>query len=353
MVLKVVIALAFVFTATPLWSQELTIERMIVAPIDQIALPARATGLLAEMKVREGDAVQKDQMVASLDDAQARIEAERAATQLQIFAAIAKSDVEIDLAQKALERSEQAIIAQGITRQIAQRKASNEIRVQAAQKAAAVATNEWNRAVEARKSFVDSVSRSEIDGLTLAMERAELETKQALFDREMDVLLAKAEDAAAHEQRVAMEQARLGVEKARNDQAVAVLKEHAAQHEAELAALEVDRHRLRSPVEGVVVKVHRQSGQWVETGEPIVEVLRLNRLRAEGYVAQEIAMKIKAADKVMLHVHDDATITRLGEVVFVNPEVDPVNGEVRIWIEFDNSQNDVLPGMRMTASVKP
>ena len=33
-------------------------------------------------------------------------------------------------------------------------------------------------------------------------------------------------------------------------------------------------------------------------------------------------------------------------MVFISPEIDPVNHEVRFWVEFDNSDGDVLPGLR-------
>lgn len=354
MVLKLIVGIALLLIASPCWSQDILLERLIVVPIDQIAIPARATGVLAEVAVREGDAVEKDAMIARLDDAQAKIEAQRAATQLEIFTAMAHSNVDIDLARKTFDRSEKTANVQSINREIAKRKATNEIRVQAAQKAEAVASNELQRAIEARRVFSDSVSRSEIDGLTLAMQRSRLETQQAVFDREQDQLLAKAEDATAEEQAVAVEHSRFGIEKAVNDKTVAKLKVQSAQHEAELAELAVQRHRLRSPWDGVVVKVHRHPGQWVEMGEPVIELLRLDRLRAEGFVRKDIAAKLKPSTQVRLTLEGETkSPSRLGTVVFVNPGVDAVNGDVRFWIEFDNAENDVLPGMRMTAQVSP
>jgi multidrug resistance efflux pump len=362
MVLKQSVRVALFFIAlivgsqawSPAWSQQFVLEQLIVVPIDQIAVPARATGTLAEVAVREGEAVLKDTLLARLDDAQAGIEAQRAATQLEIFMAMSASNVDIDLARKTLDRAEKAARVQSINREMASRKADNEFRVQAAQKAEAVAINELQRAVEARKVFNDSVSRSEIDGLTLAMQRSRLETQQAIFDQQQDQLLAKAEAASSDEQSVAIEQSRFGIEKALNDQSIAKLKVKAAQHEADLAALTVQRHRLQAPWDGVVTKIHRRPGQWVEIGEPVIELLRLDRLRAEGYVAKEMALKLKPSAEVSLVIYGEPEArAKLGTIVFVNPEVDPVNGEVQFWIEFDNIEKNVLPGMRMNAKLIP
>ena len=44
-----------------------------------------------------------------------------------------------------------------------------------------------------------------------------------------------------------------------------------------------------------------------------------------------------------------------GKVVFVSPEIDPVNSQVNIWVEIDNEELRVRPGMRakMTILVPP
>ncbi len=48
----------------------------------------------------------------------------------------------------------------------------------------------------------------------------------------------------------------------------------------------------------------------------------------------------------------DSTVEREGQIVFISPEIDPVNKEVRFWVEFDNPKLDVLPGMRLSLRSK-
>jgi macrolide-specific efflux system membrane fusion protein len=40
-----------------------------------------------------------------------------------------------------------------------------------------------------------------------------------------------------------------------------------------------------------------------------------------------------------------------GIVTFVNPEIDPVNGQFRIWVEVDNPKLQLQPGMRAEMTV--
>ena len=40
-----------------------------------------------------------------------------------------------------------------------------------------------------------------------------------------------------------------------------------------------------------------------------------------------------------------------GEVVFVSPEVNPVNGQVRVWAEVVNRDNRLRPGLQGTLTI--
>jgi len=361
-VLKTVRRLLFVaFTISSYaYAEEIVITGLIVAPIDQIDVPAQATGVLAMLEVREGESVVKTQTLARLNDSQVLVESERAETLLQINQQAADSPVELDLARKTLERTQQTALEQAIAREISHRKSTNTIRVRAAEKSQAVANNELKRAADARQAFVDSVSRSEIDGLTLAFQRSELETQQAVFEQELDKLAAQSEDASAIEQKLAIEQSQLGVQKALADQSIAKLKVKSAEHESRLAQLALKRHRVDAPIDGIVTKVYRRPGQWVQIGEPVLELVRLDRLRAQGFVKKELAAKLRLLPKIGVEQEDavDSDVNAneqplLGEIVFVMPEVDPVNGDVGFWIEFENPANKVLPGMRLTIRVHP
>lgn len=352
MVLRTTVCIIALFVSHRGIAEEITISGLIVVPIDRIDVPSRATGVLSALDVREGDSVKKDQPIARLDDSQATVEAGRAQMQLRISERLALSSHQLDLTRKTLERTEQTAKSQLIAREIAHRKAANDIRIRAAEKSELVAGNEWKRASDARRTFIDSVSQSEIEGLALAFQRSQLETKQAIFDLAMDSLLADSEDATSAEQKLAVDQSRLAVEQALADKEIATLTLKAAEHDARLAALIVENHHLHAPISGVVVKVYRRPGQWVQLGEPVLELVRMDRLRGEGFVSQAIAANLRSLPRVSISF-DGAPIDtrRTGEVVFVMPEVDPVNGDVRFWIEFDNPQGDAFPGNQLSIQV--
>ena len=332
----------------------LTIEDLVIVAIDQVSVPAVETGLLANLDTREGDAIVKGDLLARLDDKQARMAESLAKNQLAIATAQAKNFHALELAGKNLLRQQQLAEQQQLMHDIADRKANSNVRILAAEKSEAVAKNELSRASRARESFVDSVSRSEIESLQLAHERSQLETKQAELDQEIDRLTAESEDRAAAVGQLDVQRAQLEVSLADGDKKIAQLQVTSRRHEAELASLVATRHRIYSPISGTVAEIFKRPGEWIQVGEPLIRIVRLDRLRAEGFVSADKIDEIRGAKNVDLTIHQAGgeDINREGEVVFVSPEIDSVNDEVRFWVEFDNRKQDVLPGMRLSVSLR-
>ena len=77
----------------------------------------------------------------------------------------------------------------------------------------------------------------------------------------------------------------MAIEKAELEMRIAKKEWDAAKAEADAAAENVRRHQIRSPQQGVIVKLHRHVGEWVQQGEPVMHVIRIDRLWVEGFVA--------------------------------------------------------------------
>ncbi len=336
-------------TAEDALSSPLVIKDLVVTLVDSVEIPAEVTGKLATLRVREGDSVQRGQLLASLDNRQALLEQSLAEAQLNTSKFATSEQRDVELATKRLD--EQRLLAKhhAIQLDMAKEQAANKVRVDASVKTEEVALNELERAMRARQEYVDSVSKSEIDGLRLNYERTRLETKQANFERHLDELRAKAEVEVARGHDVSTERWEIEVDQAVATQRVAEMEIRLQEHETALAALVVDKHELKSPLDGVVVELLHHPGDWVMAGETVARVIRLNRLRAEGFASLDRLKELKNANQVQLTIHTGGgdSITRAGEIVFVSPEVNPVNREVAFWVEFENTQTDVLPGMRL------
>ena len=204
--------------------------------------------------------------------------------------------------------------------EIARKQAKNDLKVRVARKGAEFARTELKRAQDAFDKVKASVSETEIDRLRLAAEKAELEIDQAVHEQESALLTSQ-------------------------------LKET----EMQLTQQAVDRRTITSPLSGMVVQVNLQRGEWVPAGKTVVRVLRVDRLRVEGFVHAKYLTGELVGRRVTLAIDlpDRAGTLFEGAVVFVSPEADPVNKTVRVWAEVENKKLLLRPGLSGNLTIYP
>jgi macrolide-specific efflux system membrane fusion protein len=93
----------------------------------------------------------------------------------------------------------------------------------------------------------------------------------------------------------------------------------------------------------------------VAPGDKVVRIARLKRIRAEGFVKADDVVR----DLTGLPVTVTATIagrgsaTFAGKVELIHNDIDPVNGQMRIWAEVANPNRRLLPGMKVDMKILP
>lgn len=202
--------------------------------------------------------------------------------------------------------------------EVAAKNAANELAIQAAEITLEVAQSIFQRTNEGAQKNRHTISQTELDRLRLDAVKAELTLRQAKYDLE-----------------------------------VAKLTWQLKQNEHELASRSVERRGIVSPFSGVVVQVYRRRGEWVEPGQKVLRIVRQDRLRAEGFLDARQARGDLAGRRVSLTLDPAENLPEpfAGKIVFVSPEVDPVNGQVRVLAEIDNPKLSLRPGLRATMSV--
>jgi RND family efflux transporter MFP subunit len=194
----------------------------------------------------------------------------------------------------------------------ARRAADSDVQVRYAKKSLEVAQTELRRAVDSEKRLAQSVSKSELDQLRLLVQRGELEVEEAQLEWEL-----------------------------------AQTTRESKENDVRLADYAILQRRVAAPLAGFVAEVHRHRGEWVQPGQPILRMVRLDRLRAEGLVnARSMHGDVNGRPvKLTVQLNDQTTATYAGKLAFVSPEIDPVNGQVRIWAEIENADLKLRPGL--------
>lgn len=213
-----------------------------------------------------------------------------------------------DLQKLALTRAQGEL-------QVQSRKAESDVAVRAARKAAAVAQADLDRALSARKNFPESISDSEVDSLRLKSEKATLDIEQAEFELEL-----------------------------------ARVTHGIRQAETEQARLGVVRRQILAAFDGTIVELARRPGEWVQPGEKVLRMVRLDRLRIEVMLPATTDRGSLVGANALFEPTIGGKASpahRLpGKIVFVHPEIDAVNGQIRVWAEVDNKEGRLLPGDR-------
>jgi macrolide-specific efflux system membrane fusion protein len=194
----------------------------------------------------------------------------------------------------------------------AQKNFESNIDVELSRKGFAVAENEYLRAIEANKRVEDVYPPMEVDRLKLVRDRANLEIERSLHAKEISRLeLTKME--IEHRQLQDM----------------------------------LDKHTILAPVSGMVVAVEKRAGEWVEPGTVVLRVVEIDRLRIEGFIKAEQADPnlINTDAKVELQI-SGKTFETTAKLVFISPEVNPINSQVRVFLDLDNRDGRFRPGLR-------
>ena len=203
--------------------------------------------------------------------------------------------------------------------QLQKEKVANDVAIRTAQKALAFHRAEFERLENAVRGLPGSISKSELEELKFRAAQAELELEQA-----------------QHELRI--------------DQQTMGLKNK----ELELTQHNVEVRKINAPIDGVVVEVLRQAGEWVEPGEKVLRIVRIDRLRAEGLVhVRDLPPNLVGAPvSIAVDLPGKGPTEFSGKVVFVSPEINPVNGQARVWAEIDNKEGLLRPGLRPRMTIR-
>jgi multidrug efflux pump subunit AcrA (membrane-fusion protein) len=246
---------------------------------EDIDIPAPEAGILAAVPAAEGRLVGEAELLAQIEDREARLVRDRASLELEVARREADKSIETELARKGL----------------------------------AVTELELARAEKSRRAVAGSVPQAEIDRLQLEVDKATSELRRTEREAETAAVTARLKEA-----------------------------------ELALATLSLDRHAITAPIAGRVVEHYKSRGEWVEPGENVLRLIRLDVLRAEGYVDASALSSDPTGAAVTLRLDlAGRPATFEGKVTFVAAEVEPATEQILIRAEIENRGFVLRPGLKV------
>jgi len=201
---------------------------------------------------------------------------------------------------------------------VAEHHANNDVAIRSAQKTSNFAQADYERLRRAEEDQPRSVSKSELEKSKLSAEQAKLE-----------------------------------MERVNSELEVAKIKARVTASKFAMAKRNVEIRRITAPSNGVVISVLHRPGEWVMPGDKIFRIVRTDRLRAEGFVAAtDVLEDLRGAAVTLWPELEGGEGNQVsGKIVFVSPEIDPVNGQVRVWAEIENPEGRLRPGLRAKMTI--
>lgn len=204
---------------------------------------------------------------------------------------------------------------------IANAEAENVADLEVAVLAEEVTQEEWQRAVDANHSHAGTVTAADETNKRFEYERS----KRAVMNARLQKRLAE-------------------------------LTAHARKVELAAAETALARRQIEAPFDGLITDVHKRFGEWVEAGEQVVTLMRVDRLRVEGHLDLEKAhpSQIDGQPAVIVVTVGPNEVTLDGHVAGFRSVV--VGKRYRVWAEVSNrkigNQWLLLPGMKARVKIQ-
>ncbi len=266
----------------PVW-----IENCQLTLIDEADIPAQEAGVLKSLTARR-----KDPATGQLREVEVK-------EGLEVSEGDQLGQIDDLHAQRALEVAQAKLRA-------ASREASNDVNVRYAQAKAEVAYAEIEQAEATNAKAPGTVTPFELRRLKLAYNESYLAIEQA-----------------SHELAIAGE------------------KENVAKAELAAAVEDVRRRKIFAPWGGMIVQRYRRVGEWVKPGDPVFQLVRLDRLRIQAFLDAE---RVAPAEVDRCPVTVTVTLahgvqrTFRGQIVFVSPRIEN-DGRFLVHAEVVNEQD--------------
>jgi HlyD family secretion protein len=330
---------------------------------DDAAIAPKTGGRILEMRVREGDHVNANDVIALTDDEQVRAreqQAQAAVIQFEAQARGARDQIAVlheQLRQSELQAEQAAIDATGRVQQSQAELAAAEATLaqqQAALQIALFDKEAYTRlaaagAASARQAK-EAVAKADEQGAVVAAAERQVDAARAVLAAvraNLTTPTIRAAQAAAVRRQIVAQEAQVAGATAETERARALLAE-AASNRQDLT--------VRAPFAGTITTRTAEPGEVVTSGTPLVTLLDLGKVYLRGFVPEREIGKVKVGQPARVYLDSDpdrpvaAVVSRVDPRASFTPEStyfrdDRVKQVVGLKLQLKSATGLAKPGM--------
>lgn len=103
---------------------------------------------------------------------------------------------------------------------------------------------------------------------------------------------------------------------------------------------------IYSPLSGRVVKKYKEVGEAINREDKLVDIINIDKVNVRFYLPPNLRRNVKENDAVQVKIADLDGDTFTGKITFVDPRNDAASGLVQVWVEIENRDFKIAPGMK-------
>ncbi len=277
----------------------------LVEPRETVRVYAKSVGQVKELLIKEGDNVQKDDILMRLDDEQIRLQ-------------VAQARATLDSAQASLEKVKAGARPQEISQSEA--------------------------AMRQAKINLDSTEEN-----YLRMQK--LFSEGAVSEQQHDQAKGQYEIAKAQYQ-AAYESYKLVTEGASQQDIRAVEAQlRQAQSALEIAQSQLNNTVVRAPISGRITSVSAKTGELVSSAVPLLSILDVSELYVKAGISEKDIASVQVGQEAEISIDAFAQEIFYGEVASKGVMVDPNSKSMEIKIKIVDPHIDIPPGVFARANI--
>jgi len=120
-------------------------------------------------------------------------------------------------------------------------------------------------------------------------------------------------------------------------------------HEARIL---LDKTVVHSPLTGVVARVHTRGGEYVHAGQPLVDIIEVDRLKLVAQLDDREVVSFAPGDPVTLFVPATPDVRVQGSVLRIYPSAAMGSRRFEVEVQVPNSDRRLRPGFYVEANLK-
>jgi HlyD family secretion protein len=118
------------------------------------------------------------------------------------------------------------------------------------------------------------------------------------------------------------------------------------------AKLDLIRTSIKAPFPCTIADIIISKGERVTAAQELVKIVNLQSIYLKGFALESEVKHLKTGIAVRIKFDSFPDKFFYGRIKSISPEIDPENKTISIYVDVDNSNNQILPGMHAELDVE-